>query len=229
MKYLPIAFLWAAYCALHSYLISIQFTNLMTRLLKHHYAFYRLAYVLLSIVLMVPLIRLGDRLNDPVLVTSAYPVSIIRTALVSGSLCMFFWAFFFDYDFLSFFGIRQILNFKRTCDPKRRVTLKKSGLLRITRHPMYFALIVYLWCQTFRGVDIVVNTILTIYIIIGTRLEERKLVMEFGDSYAEYQQEVAMLVPFFRLRGHRLPFLRRKEAAGVAEVSGTSGLSPRPS
>ena len=61
---------------------------------------------------------------------------------------------------------------------------------------MYFALIVYLWCQIFTVTDIIVNIILTIYIIMGTILEEKKLVLEFGDSYAKYQQEVPMLIPF---------------------------------
>ena len=61
---------------------------------------------------------------------------------------------------------------------------------------MYLALIIYLWSQTFRVADIVVNIVLTIYVIIGTVLEEKKLVLEFGDAYRKYQQEVPMLVPF---------------------------------
>jgi protein-S-isoprenylcysteine O-methyltransferase Ste14 len=44
--------------------------------------------------------------------------------------------------------------------------------------------------------DIVVNAVLTAYVIIGTMLEERKLVLEFGDSYVRYQKEVPMLIPF---------------------------------
>jgi protein-S-isoprenylcysteine O-methyltransferase Ste14 len=44
--------------------------------------------------------------------------------------------------------------------------------------------------------DIVVNAILTIYVVIGTVLEEKKLVLEFGDAYRKYQQEVPMLIPF---------------------------------
>jgi len=40
---------------------------------------------------------------------------------------------------------------------------------------MYLALILYLWCQTFRMMDLVVNTLLTLYVLIGTWLEERNL------------------------------------------------------
>ena len=113
---------------------------------------------------------------------------------------MFFWAFFFDYDSLSFFGIRQTLDFGKTEKTGPSQEIKKSGLLGIIRHPMYLALIIYLWCQTFSLSDIVVNTVLTIYILIGTRLEENKLVMEFGDPYVKYQQEVPMFIPFTKKR-----------------------------
>ncbi len=204
MEYLLIVLMWIGYCSLHSYLISIRFTNLMTRLLKNYYAFYRLVYVVISLILLVLLLKftaqLTAQLNDPVIVTYEFPLSIVRYVLISGSLLMFFWAFFFNYDSLSFFGIRQILDFGKIKKTVPSEKIKKNGLLGIIRHPMYFALIVYLWCQTFRVSDIVVNTLLTIYVLIGTMLEENKLVMEFGDSYIKYQHEVPMLIPFTKIR-----------------------------
>lgn len=198
MKYLLIAFLWAAYCSLHSFLISTRFTKLMTRLLNTYYAFYRLFYVLLSLILLVPLINVTAHADNKILITYPLPLNIIRYILISGSLIIFSWPFFFNYDSLSFFGIRQILNFGKKNNSSKEI--KKNGFLGIIRHPMYFALIIYLWYQTFRVADLVVNTLLTIYIIIGTLLEERKLVLEFGDSYIKYQHEVPMLIPFIRPR-----------------------------
>jgi methanethiol S-methyltransferase len=65
---------------------------------------------------------------------------------------------------------------------------------------MYFAVIIFLWCQTYRWSDVVTNTVLTAYVIIGTLLEERKLVLEFGEAYIAYQQEVPMLIPFTKLK-----------------------------
>jgi len=191
--------MWAGYCALHSYLISIRFTNLMTRLLKNYYAFYRICYVLISFILLVPLINITGQIDNQVIITYSLSLTIVRYVLISSSLLMFFWAFFFNYDSLSFFGIRQILNFWKDKKINPSDEVKKNGLLGIIRHPMYFALILYLWCQTFRVSDIVVNIVLTIYIIIGTRLEEKKLVLEFGDTYVRYQQEVPMLIPFAKI------------------------------
>jgi protein-S-isoprenylcysteine O-methyltransferase Ste14 len=198
MKYLILSIIWAGYCFLHSYLISTRFTNVVARLLKNYYAFYRLFYILVSLVLLVLVIDYTSQLDNQIIITYVPPWSIIRYVFMWGALLMFFWAFFFNYDSLSFFGIRQILNFGKIKKIDPSVELKKNGLLGITRHPMYLALIIYLWCQTFRLVDIVVNILLTIYVIIGTKLEEKKLVLEFGDSYVKYQKEVPMLIPFIK-------------------------------
>jgi methanethiol S-methyltransferase len=200
MEYLFIALLWAGYCALHSYLISVRFTNFVIRLLKNYYAFYRLFYILISLILLIPLINFTSHIDTNVIITYTPPLSFIRYVLIYGSLLMFFWAFFFNYDSLSFFGIRQMLNFRKENKINPSDAIKRNGLLGIMRHPMYLALIIYLWCQNFRVVDIVVNTVLTIYVIIGTKLEERKLVLEFGDAYIKYQQEVPMLIPFTKTK-----------------------------
>ncbi len=194
MKYLLIVLLWSAYCALHSLLISIRFTKLAARLLKSYYAFYRLFYAVLSIVLLVPLLIYTGRADTAVHITYPTLVNVVRYVLIAGSLITFAWAFFFNYDWLSFFGVRQILAFRRQDESSKEIS--KKGLLGFVRHPMYLALIVYLWCQVFTMVDLMVTVLLTTYVIIGTLLEERKLVLEFGDSYTKYQQEVPMLIPF---------------------------------
>lgn len=201
MNYLFVVFLWIAYCALHSFLVSTGVTNLLISKLKKYFAFYRLFYVIISFVLLVPLIKYTSNLDDDVIINYSYPYSVIRYALIAGSLIIFFWAFFFNYDSLSFFGIRQILNLSKAEKLNSDEGLKKNGLLGLTRHPMYLALIIYLWCQTFRVTDIIVNTLLTIYVIIGTMLEEKKLVLEFGETYIRYKQEVPMLIPFLKFKG----------------------------
>ncbi len=195
-----IALLWAAYCALHSYLISTGFTNLLSRLLKKYYAFYRLFYVLISLFLLIPLINYTVQLDSNIIVVYGPTLEIIRVVLIYGSLLMFFWAFFLNYDSLSFFGFRQILNLANVKKSNPSTEIKRKGLLGIIRHPMYFTLIIYLWCQTHKLSDIVVNLVLTVYIYIGTRLEEKKLILEFGEKYIKYQSEVPMLIPFTKVK-----------------------------
>jgi protein-S-isoprenylcysteine O-methyltransferase Ste14 len=200
MEYLQIIFIWAAYCALHSYLISTQFTGLMIHLLKRYYAFYRFVYVLVSVALLILLIRYVSQLDTHIVIMDGLVPDVVRKSLTLLSLGVFFWAFFFDYDPLSFFGIRQILNLRKTTMASSSLQIKKKGLLGIIRHPMYLSLIIYLWCQTYTLAEIVANTVLTIYVIIGTVLEEKKLVLEYGDNYVQYQHEVPMLLPFVHFR-----------------------------
>ena len=195
MNYIIIALIWIAYCTLHSYLISIRFTRFIKARLKSYYAFYRLFYVLSSIFLLLPVYYFTQKLQSEIIITYVPPWSVIRYTLIAFSLLVFLKAFLFDYDFLSFLGIRQAFNFRRN-NIIHEDGLKKTGLLGIVRHPMYSAVILFLWCQTFRLTDIVVNTMLTLYFVIGTILEERKLLLEFGDAYIRYQQEIPMLIPF---------------------------------
>jgi methanethiol S-methyltransferase len=200
MNYLLIIFLWGSYFILHSYLISIRFTDLMMRLLKSYYAFYRLFYVIISIVLLLPVLNYTNALKSEVIITYTQPWLSIRYFCMLASLIIFLKAFIFDYDVLSFFGIRQISEFKTKKSLNQKDEIMQKGLLGLVRHPMYFAVLLYFWSQTFRLTDILVNSLITVYIIVGTILEEKKLILEFGDAYIKYQKEVPMLIPFTKSR-----------------------------
>ncbi|MFH1195811.1 MAG: protein-S-isoprenylcysteine methyltransferase [bacterium] len=193
MEYFIASLLWIGYCALHSFLICTWFTNILSRTLKSYYAFYRLFYVVFSVVLLIPLINYTDGINQEIIIKYEYPWSIVRYVFMYGSLLLFFWAFFFDYDSLSFFGIRQIMNRNKLVPPGE---IKKKGLLGMMRHPMYLALIIFLLSTTLTMVNIIINALLILYVFIGTIIEEKKLVLEFGEAYKKYQNEVPMLIPF---------------------------------
>jgi protein-S-isoprenylcysteine O-methyltransferase Ste14 len=62
--------------------------------------------------------------------------------------------------------------------------------------------VLLLWAGDLDVTALVGNGVLTIYIVVGTLLEERKLVHEFGDAYRSYQGRVSMFVPlkWIRLR-----------------------------
>ena len=203
MQYLFVCGLWAGYCVLHSFLISTWFTKIISLRLKNYYSFYRLFYIILSFVLLIPLIKYSGQIDNQAIIFYSSPFSELRYVLMYGSLLLFFWAFFFDYDALSFFGIRQIMNFGKTSDASG--VIKKKGLLGIVRHPMYLALIIFLWSSVFTLMDVLVDALLTVYVLVGTYLEEKKLVLEFGDAYEQYKHEVPMLIPFVKpkvIHGH---------------------------
>jgi methanethiol S-methyltransferase len=200
MKYLVITLIWAGYCFLHSFMISIWFTSIMQRLLKKYFAFYRIFFVFVSTILLLPLISYTIQLDHEAVITYSPALNFARYIFIACGVLVFVKAFLIDYDVLHFLGIRQAMKFNMTEKESSDIQLKKSGLLGIVRHPMYFAVLILLWCHCFTVADVIVNAVLTIYVVIGTLLEERKLVIEFGDSYIRYQKEVPMLIPFSRWR-----------------------------
>jgi protein-S-isoprenylcysteine O-methyltransferase Ste14 len=43
--------------------------------------------------------------------------------------------------------------------------------------------------------NIIAALIITVYVLFGIRLEEKKLYIEYGESYKEYSQKVPKLIP----------------------------------
>ena len=66
-------------------------------------------------------------------------------------------------------------------------------------HPLYGLVIVLAWTSPDLSADrLLFNGLFTVWIVIGTVLEERDLVGHFGEPYGEYQRTVPMLVPWRR-------------------------------
>ncbi len=75
------------------------------------------------------------------------------------------------------------------------------GPYRWMRHPLYACIIVVFWASPVLTADrLLFNVLWTAWMIVGTYLEERDLVREFGDAYRHYQTAVPMLIPW---RGKR--------------------------
>lgn len=71
------------------------------------------------------------------------------------------------------------------------------GPYRWVRHPIYFFSILMLWSYPHLTSDrLLLNVLWTVWIVIGTVLEERDLVATFREEYREYQNSVPMLVPW---------------------------------
>jgi protein-S-isoprenylcysteine O-methyltransferase Ste14 len=99
------------------------------------------------------------------------------------------------YDGLQFLGFRQIRRGSHQKSLTESGELDMTGILGIIRHPWYTGAIIILWIRDIDTSTFIVNIILTTYLIIGTLLEEKKLVDEFGGSYRQYQKNVSMLLP----------------------------------
>jgi protein-S-isoprenylcysteine O-methyltransferase Ste14 len=70
------------------------------------------------------------------------------------------------------------------------------GAYGMVRHPLYLGVLMLVWsCPDVTADRLLFNALWTAWIVLGTLLEERDLLAEFGDVYRVYRREVPMLVP----------------------------------
>lgn len=93
------------------------------------------------------------------------------------------------------FGLKQVylhLVGKEYPPPK----LDMPGFYRYIRHPIMLGFIIAFWATPAMSVGHLVFALgTTAYILFAIQLEERDLVMAFGEGYQSYRRQVSMLVP----------------------------------
>jgi protein-S-isoprenylcysteine O-methyltransferase Ste14 len=194
MKYFILAVLWITFCATHSALISITFTNILKQKTGNAYSFHRLFYNTFSIATLIPVVLYTLSIKQqPFFVWNGYLLPIKYILMAAGIL--FFIMGAQRYSFSQFAGIRQIRKGIEHNLINKTGKLSSSGILGAVRHPFYAGLFPLIWARNLDMAFFIVNIILSVYLIIGIILEECKLVLEFGDAYREYQQKVSMLFP----------------------------------
>ena len=195
MAYITLALLWSLWCAVHSALVSMTATDYLRSRLGSHFRFYRLFYNGFAIVTLIPVTIYSYTVQgEPVFVWDGY-LRVVQVFLFFLAIYLFF-AGMTHYDALQFLGIRQVKQKNFSEGMTKTGRLNASGILGKIRHPWYVGSIVFIWARQLDVSAIIVNIILTAHLIIGTYLEERKLIAEFGDEYRAYQQEVPMFIPY---------------------------------
>ncbi len=199
--YIVLAVLWIAYCVVHSALISITVTDFLKRALGDRYRFYRLFFNIFAVTTLVPLLVYSHsaRWKTELLFTWEGYMRVIQYCLTAlGAVLAITGAR--HYSLLQFLGIQQILKERSGAAMTATGEFDSRGVLGIVRHPWYLAVFILLWSRDLNLARFIINMVLSAYLLIGTLLEERKLVLEFGEKYKAYQRQVSMLIPLKWLR-----------------------------
>ena len=94
------------------------------------------------------------------------------------------------------FGVKKI---KRLIQKRetRTMPLTVRGAYKCVRHPLYRFSVIMIWsCPEITMDRLLFNVLWTIWIVMATLLEERDLVINFGDQYREYQAKIPMIIPY---------------------------------
>jgi methanethiol S-methyltransferase len=156
---------------------------------------YRLAYNFIAIFTLLPILFLPILLVDKEIYRIQLPWVIVTLSIQALAVIILVIGLR-QTGISSFIGFRQLLLPEDTSPPR----LITHGLYRYVRHPLYSCGLVFIWLipiMTWNLLALIIG--LTTYIIIGAYFEERKLLNEFGDAYAEYRQHTPMLIPGLRL------------------------------
>jgi protein-S-isoprenylcysteine O-methyltransferase Ste14 len=186
---------WILWCTLHSALISTTVTDSAKTKLGDDFRFYRLFYNAVSLVTLIPLVYYFHTLSESPVFRWEGPLGIVQVFLLAVSVYLFV-AGGKHYSWARFLGISQIKAGRAGRSLADSSTFVVSGIHRIIRHPCYLGGILIVWAQDMSASTILINMVISVYFMIGAVLEERKLVIEFGEKYREYQRSVSMLFPW---------------------------------
>jgi len=190
--------LWICWCTMHSLLITRSVIAFFKNILKEKFAYYRLYYNLFSILTLIPILFYPFSIRERVLFDWPGAWLLLKLAMYIAAFKLFYGGYRV-YDLQYVVGLKQIRYFstEKKLEP---MLFKTSGILEYVRHPWYAGGILLIWgFGDITDVSLVIKVILTGYFIIGTILEERKLVVEIGEPYKEYCRRVPMLIPWRRI------------------------------
>lgn len=199
MKYLWLAIFLITWCVVHSAMISVRFTDYLKSKLGRRFRFYRLFFNAIAVASLIPVgFYMYAIQSQPILHWEGYLriCQIIMLAIAA----LLFLAGARHYSMLQLLGIRQLKEGILYSGLSEHAELDTTGVLGVIRHPWYTAVIVLIWARNLDFSAIVVNVVFTAYLVVGSFLEEQKLLLQFGEKYREYQRNVSMFVPYKWLR-----------------------------
>jgi len=186
------------FAAQHSLTVSDTWKNFLLRVMGE-YSFegrFRLLFTLWNLLLFGLLLHYWRNLPDRPLFTPA----LFSTWSLHGMQLLGLWILYragHKIDFLHFIGIRQWIALRKgeILPGKGLIT---TGIYKRLRHPIYAGSMLILWGEphlldTANGLLLLL--LFTTYFVIGSYMEERRMVRQFGEEYRTYRRRTGRFFP----------------------------------
>jgi protein-S-isoprenylcysteine O-methyltransferase Ste14 len=178
----------------HSGMIRKSFRRWLVRFVPEEYA--GVVYAIASGIVLFLVMLLWQRSTQTVIAPSDLLRWLLRAVSFLSALG-FYWGVK-SLQLFDPFGLRPIFNRLRGRNPTS-MPITVAGPYRWVRHPLYFFTILLIWsCPDLTRDRLLFNLLWTVWIVVGSYLEEIDLVAEFGDAYWKYQRNVPMLAPLLK-------------------------------
>ncbi len=200
---LTIFLLMAAFAVLHSWLAGRNVKQAIRHRIgdRAYHGFYRLAYNFFAVLTLLPPFAIAI-LNpgNTVWQVEGMGQYILLSIQVIGVIGV--GVSFLQIDWQRFAGIRQVTAYlKGETLPLPDEPLQIKGLYKVVRHPLYLFSLLAIWpMSTMSEALLAFNIGATLYFILGSILEERRLVAGFGEQYRSYQRNTSWLIPLPKIR-----------------------------
>jgi protein-S-isoprenylcysteine O-methyltransferase Ste14 len=183
---------WLGYFALHSALASLPAKRWVAARYPGLMPQYRLGFNVLALLLLLPVLWLMARYPGPVLWQWQGAGAWLANGLALAAVVGFVRSLDY-YDTGEFLGLRQWREHSRRVEDQEH--FKLSPFHRFVRHPWYFFGLVLIWTRDVNAALLISNVAITLYFLIGSHLEERKLKVYHGLVYQRYMERVPGLLP----------------------------------
>lgn len=191
------ALIMAAYFVLFGFVHSILADPRPKLMAKHIFGeaadrWYRVAFIILALIMMVPFFYILAFLPDKVLYEVRNPW---KWMMIAGQVIAAFGALIalWQTNIAHFFGLAQLQGNKNSGG------LVTTGFYCHLRNPLFLFGILFLLLFPYMTLSLLTfNILATIYFYLGALHEERSLINEFGKKYRDYRRKVPMFIPSLR-------------------------------
>lgn len=189
--------LLSVFAVQHSIMARPAFKAWWTRIIPKHVE--RSTFVLLASVILLgifwfwaPMTSVVWSVETPMLRNAIWGIFVIGWLTVLLSTFMI--------DHFDLFGLQQVYLYLNGKGPRPH-KFQTNFLYKLVRHPIMSGFIIAFWAApTMTTGHLLFALTTTIYIFVGTKLEERDLVTHLGSEYEEYKKKVP---PFFPMPGSK--------------------------
>ena len=182
---------WSVWCVLHSLLISeglIRRSGLVDSAIGRYY---RLIYSIVAVITLLIASWITPRWQGFELWRFRGPTLVIPVLVWAPAVVMY--CLTFRFNIWHSLGLSSLgIGGKSSESQEKLITW---GIYGVIRHPQFAAGLMMLWARDLADRGLVINIVLSLYVIIGAKIEETRLLKLYGDRYARYMKEVPGFIP----------------------------------